>query len=766
MQILRRAIFLSVLSVSVIQLIACAPTTTRRSSAKTALSPQAATLIHQLDKDAIFYLRLPVLTAGFAPEGRKTDRAYASTTHQQIIETLRTRFKTLSTPFLADAPGIAAILLQDLNGPVEIAVIAPGAMATPAAVLVMRAPLRDLTAASLAQALARGAQTNPEDDPAPVKFDAQGNATLLLSSGLPMAVNFDADTQMLHAQWKMGRNVEIPKVLTQLCHARCVKAPPTLVARAQALDPSGLGAVMVMNIKAFAPYLSVAASDETDPATRTAMQALSEFETIALGAGTINGAGQFSVQVDGFSDRLSNYLPNHPTRLDAPVLGTPSWLASMQLPNKSDVVKLAKLSARLGGGSWPEIKAALDQVGFDVLGFFDIVGPSVHVIGDEGSGIVAIELRDPDAFERYLDSIDQALQTKQSRLMRRVVNTRGQKHTWLWLSGAGAKPTDTENELANSATELKTDAEVGAEAPFNDVQTISAEVQKISDMVAVMQNQRISLGVYRVEGNWLLLSDVPQKLYGRSARKANLQQWLARTQKQDLSHAMLALSGRAEGWASTGYYYYLSSLVALSDVMNVEIPIEEMPSAQELNLPKSGAIGLTVDRLSRGLALRVHYENSPAELMGGGGGGALAMVSTTAILAAIALPAYQDYVVRAETTSALAEAGQAKTEITEQAMSSGEVPESLRLSAQESAKIDSVRFDNHVLAITFSGLAPSQLAGKTLAMTPCVDQDTPELIVDWACASAQCGRGEPLNSDAALMTDIDAKYLPSVCRKR
>jgi len=100
-------------------------------------------------------------------------------------------------------------------------------------------------------------------------------------------------------------------------------------------------------------------------------------------------------------------------------------------------------------------------------------------------------------------------------------------------------------------------------------------------------------------------------------------------------------------------------------------------------------------------------------------------VAIVGILAAIALPAYQDYVVRAQVSEAVVLTGGAKVASTEFYANSGAFPA-----------------DN--AAAGFGGAANSALTGKSITLTGTADSASG--VITWACSST-----------------ADAKYLPKSC---
>lgn len=146
------------------------------------------------------------------------------------------------------------------------------------------------------------------------------------------------------------------------------------------------------------------------------------------------------------------------------------------------------------------------------------------------------------------------------------------------------------------------------------------------------------------------------------------------------------------------------------------------------------------------------------------------VVAIIGILAAVALPAYQDYTVRAKVTEGLSLAGAAKTAVVENA-SNGAPFDSGWIAPNPTANVSSVAIADTtgVITITYkSTVVPA--ANNTLILTP-VD-DTKNLAkgvppatgsVTWICRSNESTGTAPTVAVAAKGT-ILSKYVPAVCR--
>jgi type IV pilus assembly protein PilA len=133
------------------------------------------------------------------------------------------------------------------------------------------------------------------------------------------------------------------------------------------------------------------------------------------------------------------------------------------------------------------------------------------------------------------------------------------------------------------------------------------------------------------------------------------------------------------------------------------------------------------------------------------------VVAIIGILAAVALPAYQDYTVRAKVSEVVLAASGGKTAVSEAYQTLGHMP------ASGSAGITAQTSD-YVASVTYTYLAPTQskivavatakeakISGLNVTLLGSVS-DTTTGVVTWVCDSATAG------------TTIPAKYLPANCR--
>jgi uncharacterized membrane protein YhaH (DUF805 family)/Tfp pilus assembly major pilin PilA len=148
----------------------------------------------------------------------------------------------------------------------------------------------------------------------------------------------------------------------------------------------------------------------------------------------------------------------------------------------------------------------------------------------------------------------------------------------------------------------------------------------------------------------------------------------------------------------------------------------------------------------------------------------LPFVSSVGFLAAIAIPAYQDYTIRAQVSEGLRMAEAPKAAVMQAFGRTGAAPAN-RLEAGLTADptdtvgkyVHSIDVVSGTIIVIYGGDSNASIAGSTLAMRPYV---MPDKRVVW-----RCGQGlvpdDAIAMDAGAMsftTDIMARYLPSACR--
>ena len=143
------------------------------------------------------------------------------------------------------------------------------------------------------------------------------------------------------------------------------------------------------------------------------------------------------------------------------------------------------------------------------------------------------------------------------------------------------------------------------------------------------------------------------------------------------------------------------------------------------------------------------------------------VVSIIGILAAVALPSYQIYTLKAHVTEPLSHAGNLRQPITSYYVENlefpsnntqAQLPEPDKLIAN---KIVSVTVENGAFHILLGNKVPKPLKGKYLTFRPAVVKGSAISPISWLC-----GFSKPVEGMTAVgenKTDIDTMYLPSEC---
>jgi len=152
------------------------------------------------------------------------------------------------------------------------------------------------------------------------------------------------------------------------------------------------------------------------------------------------------------------------------------------------------------------------------------------------------------------------------------------------------------------------------------------------------------------------------------------------------------------------------------------------------------------------------------------------VVAIIGILAAIAIPAYQDYTIRAQISEGMTLAASAKAAVVESFQNLGAAPAD-RTGAGMSATptdtsgkyVTSVAIANGTITITYNQAdTHANVAGDTLTLTP---YETPDFSVAWRCGNAAAPAGTALMGTAGgvrvaayAAPTITSNYLPAACR--
>ncbi|SFS18533.1 Tfp pilus assembly protein, major pilin PilA [Dyella sp. OK004] len=680
---------------------------------------QPAWLRQHLPARTVGYLRIPTPWGllGAVPNGRPLDAALASEQHLKAVAALREAIAKDKLLADAGAAPFMLALLSDLRAPMEIVAVDPLGMPSPGSMLLASTQLEQRDVAKLNARFAQLGNTLRLSTP----LDAKGDGAL--ASG--ELLHFDAANGRLFVL--MARSAQnagavdrgtLNALLDEVKNPKAADVVAKVAEQEQQIDASGQGLfgwVSTHGIGGVAASSIPADNVGTLPGDFTA-----KTDSIAFGWGTAGGHGQLQLRLHAPQARLLGYLAPKQFAPDFNVAGKPSWAVSLALPGTEQIKTFEdNLTLDFGAERAAAYRKAMAEfkqsVGFDLAELSQWVGPELVGYEDDAGTYTAMRVRDRQALYTRLQEL-----AKTKHWAYQVATMEGAQVHSLWI------PNQIGEHLRESAGSQSSDT--------------TPQQRALLELLG-----RLGTHLYWVEdGDYLIFGKLPQALADRAAAKLDtrMDTWL-KAQAHPGAQSLLGFVSTSRNAQRKAYYSYLQLLQYLDDASGGAVDLQSLPAAHTLNLPRDGVIGMSLNASQDDLSLGLTYEQSPLEMLTSGSNSMMA-VATAGVLAAVAVPAYQDYKLRSQVVQAIASAAPAKTAILEFHQRKGRWPKNDKEAGLDANGSGTLAIGEGTIELSLADTGSAKLAGGTVVLAP------ERAVEGWAWRCHAVG--------------VEDKYLPTECR--
>lgn len=552
---------------------------------------QPASLIHHLPDDTVAYIRVPSLAALFAaPKDNGMGQLLESDANETALKQLFSGTRT-ELEGMGAAASVANLVLERLRSPLEVAVSIPEGASFTAARVQATARLDFDSREAFQERIAQWVATQPNARlNRPLTADAPG---MLAIGPLPAYYQYNADNRRLTLVAGISASADALSQIGQTAN----DTHPALTRQAS-MEASGYGLYAWVSAAKLLPM----AQPFMGQSQMAELQqvGLDRTDEVAFSLGTTQGRGRLSVYADGTGGPIWDLTLPAPAPTSVTTHGRPDVLAAFSMPDYEWVETVAQLA----GEDITTWNAELTN-DLTVQSIVEAFSGRVTTVYDDLGTYSILEATKPDTLADLvakLSASDMLTVTEHDYNGTKIMRWRIPTEQWMPQQEPGY-------------------------AMWSRGQSIQAWVMREGD-------------------NWVFAS-VPQVLMARLDLGGDfeVQPWLAET--GDADRSMMVLS-HSDDVVRKNYHYYLLGMQMLSDAMNADVNMMAFPPAHERAWPETSTVSAAVDYQDQAIRFEFGYENHPAELIQASPMAGVAMVG---ILSAIAIPAYQDYVERAEALS-------------------------------------------------------------------------------------------------------------------
>ncbi len=530
----------------------------------------------------------------------------------------------------------------------------------------------------------------------------------------PAFLQYDESNGQLLVYGGMGANQQkMTEIWTQKSGEQLAK----IQTMSQQADPSGLN--MKMWVAAAKMYRMGQAFLPPDQQQVVTEFGLDQMDYIWLGFESNQGQSALAMHVIMPETGWRLMLPRATDWFDVQMAGEPRSVIQMTLPTSDQVKQIIEkynLADKLTDKDREDMKVWKEigtEIGFDFYDILDAYHQQFIMVKDQSGSWFAMKTKNKKLRADLEKSINEYFKIETSAKQ---------------LDGV---------EIMQAHFSIY-------EKLFSQQKDLPADAEQIQKFLSVFKEHAF----WYEEEDVIYMSQVPQVLAMKKkhSQQLSLASWLKKNQGGDWNSAILAYGKDVKHMPQDLYHYYLLLLQGLGDLAQVEVDLFALPTADQLNLPDAGRINLVLSSDAEKVSFRFGYEYSVLEPILSSEGG-VTTLAVLGILAAYAIPAYNDYTVRAKLGSQMALASTLKMVVAERLLSEEYTTEDLFAGIEEEVSIEGLNYyidiETNTIVIDLEGVDTAFEAGDEIYYEPSVENG----YVDWYCYS-----------------NIRQSYLPAGCR--
>ncbi|WP_417446076.1 pilin [Kangiella sp.] len=660
---------------------------------------QAAWLQASLPDSTVAYSRVPTAWFLFTGQENGFKLAQNNQAHNQQVQAIQAALnQNILSHLEAPVDAVAKLFVEHMTSPLEVAFIQESA-GKPMPVMVYATrfnfadnkAFNDTLVALTTDLKSQGIQHTANDD---------GTGSFSMP-GAMARYQYDAKTQ----QFVMATGFATSfTVLSNVMESLKDNPQHAMQDIHNQIDSSGKGLFGWVNTKQVMPMLTMSLPPQQLEELKE--YGLDQMNAIGFGYGVSEGKTRLTMLVDMPKVGIRDFIPAVNNDFDIKTVGTPRTMAMLSIPTYEEQVRLFNSINKAKGdsASLEELnRQVVEKLGFNLEQLGSVFGPELIYFRDDVGGFTATKVNDPELMQQMIDSL--------------IKNVQGDyqvtKHQGKEIHG-----------LTFKAMAQDDFADLSSATPLSFEKTFSK------------LNSRL---YWTIENGYLIYSSVPQPLMERAKRKPNisLAEWVKEKQGQDVTHSLFAATTSVRDLSRNSYHYYLEALLMVADLTEADFDIMALPTADQMDFAEYGAVGFKLDSSDKYLGVEFTFEQSASDILFAGGG--MQSAAVVGVLAAVAIPAYQDYTKRAKLVQATATANSLKSQVA-YAQAMGESLEELDLGKHgigadlsSAEAIEYVDVEDGVVTIYLNPMTFGNGYSDVYAkFEPIVEKD---IIVGWNCDS-------------------------------